>query len=226
MGKKKAKRVSIEQEYERYDIVSKDFYERIMLMMNGITEMKLKDLMMDVVHINKMKRHKLKFVLYTVPKGASRPRYRRMGNHIHTYVPNADSMNKFFRKYLIENFGSVDIIYTACRLKCKYYLPIPSSGMTKNEKILAEAEKILPLKKPDWDNLGKTTDIMNGSIWIDDSLVVKAVVEKFYSSKPRMEIIVQYDKDFDSEFNKKAIMKSKVFQEMKENGLIREYHEN
>lgn len=103
---------------------------------------------------------------------------------------------------------------------------MPSSGMTKNEKILAEAEKILPLKKPDWDNLGKTTDIMNGSIWIDDAIVVKATVEKYYSTKPRMEIIVQYDKTFDSEFNKKAILKSKTFKEMKDNGLIREYHEN
>lgn len=224
MGKKPTTLKGLKKEYEKYEPVSEDFYDRICTMMNGITETKLRDLMLQVVHINKTKTHKLKFILYTVPKGASRPRARRVGKHIQMYVPNADLMNRFFKEYLLKTFGSVHIVYTPCRIKCNYYLPIPS-GMTKNEKILAEAGKIQPISKPDWDNLGKTTDMLNGTVWIDDALVVKGTVEKFYSTKPRIEIIVKYDKSFDCEYNRKAVMKSKYFKEMMKNGLIQEYHE-
>lgn len=60
--------------------------------------------------------------------------------------------------------------------------------------------------------------MLNGTVWIDDALVVKGTVEKFYSTKPRIEIIVKYDKSFDCEYNRKAVMKSKYFKEMMKMG--------
>ena len=58
------------------------------------------------------------------------------------------------------------------------------------------------------DNLIKTyTDMLKGALLYDDSIIYKGVSEKYYSVKPRIEITIQYMTDFDSDFNKKKILK-------------------
>jgi Holliday junction resolvase RusA-like endonuclease len=48
---------------------------------------------------------------------------------------------------------------------------------------------IRPVKKPDWDNLGKiVSDALNKVAYHDDSAIVDAHVEKFYSDEPRVEV--------------------------------------
>ena len=49
-----------------------------------------------------------------------------------------------------------------------------------------EAGVILPITKPDWDNIGKiVSDALNGIAYRDDSQVVDSRVRKIYSNEPR-----------------------------------------
>lgn len=78
-----------------------------------------------------------------------------------------------------------------CALKVivRSYFPIPASFSIK-KKEQAEQGLIRPVVKPDWENLAKTLDGLNGIVWRDDSLVVHGVVHKWYSLRPRLRIEV------------------------------------
>lgn len=52
----------------------------------------------------------------------------------------------------------------------------------------AENGVIRPLTRPDVDNFAKVIDALNGIVWRDDSQVVEMIVEKFYSTRPRLEL--------------------------------------
>ena len=46
---------------------------------------------------------------------------------------------------------------------------------------------IRPIRKPDWDNVGKIIcDALNGIAYRDDAQIVDALVRKFYSDTPRV----------------------------------------
>ena len=50
----------------------------------------------------------------------------------------------------------------------------------------------LPSVKPDLDNYIKSlSDALNGVFWTDDSKICKLTAGKFYSQKPRIEVIVK-----------------------------------
>lgn len=70
------------------------------------------------------------------------------------------------------------------------YLGIPKDTSKKKRQLMLEG-KIRPAKKPDVDNLFKVVaDALNGIAYSDDKCIVDAQVRKFYSDKPRMEIIM------------------------------------
>lgn len=70
------------------------------------------------------------------------------------------------------------------------YVKIPKSA-TKARRTKMLSGEIRPTTKPDWDNLGKlVSDALNGIAYDDDKCVVDARVRKFYSDRPRTEVIV------------------------------------
>lgn len=68
------------------------------------------------------------------------------------------------------------------------YLPIPASW-PKRRQADARARVLRPTTKPDWDNIAKITDALNGVVWGDDASVVDGYVRKFYADEP--ELVVQ-----------------------------------
>lgn len=48
-----------------------------------------------------------------------------------------------------------------------------------------------PVMRPDWDNIGKTTDALNGVVWGDDAQVIDGRVIKAYGREPGVRVIVQ-----------------------------------
>ena len=81
--------------------------------------------------------------------------------------------------------------------------------MSLVNQVLAELGLIRPVKKPDFDNLAKTySDMTQGVLLFDDALIIEGISRKWYSCKPRIEITFKYMEDFDSDYNKKKILKT------------------
>lgn len=143
-----------------------------------------------------------------VPKPTPRPRMSTSGFHF--YVKNAAENRKLIRKYIERN-----IIYTRAEIDIKAYVPTPRSSMTNLEIYLAEAGLIAPMKDPDVDNLMKTyLDMAQGHLLLNDNVVTRGTLEKFFSLKPRLVIDIRYQDRFDSKYNKRRVENSKKYQDM------------
>lgn len=71
------------------------------------------------------------------------------------------------------------------------FFGIPKSKSKKIKQKMLEG-KIRPTKKPDYDNVMKiVTDSLNDVAYKDDVQVVDAQCRKFYSDRPRVEIIIR-----------------------------------
>ena len=157
----------------------------------------------EIDRIKKIKWKTVKYVIYFIPKASPRPRSSLNG---HFYVKGASDNKKFFKNFYKETLN-IPIIDTPCKFYCDSYLPTPSD-MSLINQVLAELGLIRPVKKPDFDNLAKTySDMTQGILLYDDSLIIEGVSRKFYSCKPRIEITFKYMESYDSDYNKKRIFK-------------------
>ena len=139
------------------------------------------------------------FTIFMLPKASPRPRYSSKGHMF--YVKGASDNKKIFQEAIKDS--DFPIINTPMKFCCTSYLPIPNT-MKKHEKILAEMGLIRPISKPDFDNLAKTySDMIQGTVMTDDALIVEGISRKYYSCKPRIEIIIEYMDEIDSDYNKK-----------------------
>ena len=78
-------------------------------------------------------------------------------------------------------------------LNLRIYRSIPKS-MSKKNRLLAEEGKLLPVTKPDMDNIIKSVfDALNDVIWHDDSQVVELICSKGYSNTPRIEVEIEWE---------------------------------
>jgi len=192
----------LEREYnEQYGDIPYDNNGRLSYLLNNIS-IKNKDIFNEINRVKSIKWKKEKFIIYLLPKATPRP---RMGKGGIFYVKGAKDNKKLFEKYII-NFD-IPLITTPIKFTSISYLPIPSS-MKSYEKVLAELGYIRPTSKPDFDNLAKAyCDMLQDTLIYDDALVVEGISKKYYSVKPRIEITIEYMEDYDSEFNKKKILK-------------------
>lgn len=192
----------LEKEYSKlYGDISYDYMERIDSIIPHITKRNKLKVFDEIKRILNIKWKKLDFTIFILPKGTPRPRSGKFG----FYVKGASDHKKFFREFTKNK--ELPIISTPTRFYATVYLPIPNS-MNPVEKILCEMGFGSPIAKPDWDNLAKTyCDMIQDIILDDDSLIVKGVLEKRYSLKPRIEIHIEYMEDFDINFNKKKIQR-------------------
>lgn len=75
------------------------------------------------------------------------------------------------------------------RVFIRAFMPTPQAiAKHKTKGPLAESGSLRPVTKPDVDNFAKVIDALNGIVWPDDNQVVSLTVEKFYSSRPRLEM--------------------------------------
>ena len=132
------------------------------------------------------------FVIHAAPTGKARPRVTSHG----TYTPKKTKDYERFvaKEYLMQCAGSY-FGYLPVSVTITAYYPIPKSASKKNRQLMLE-RKIRPTKKPDWDNIGKiVADSLNGVAYRDDSQVVDALVRKYYSETPRVEVIITDEDD-------------------------------
>ena len=198
--------LKIEKEYNKlFGDIPKDYEGRLEYLINRMDLSRLKEPVYKYMKkIRDIRWKEISYTIYLLPQATPRPRSGRNGIF---YVKGAKDNKKLFQKYLIDQ--DIDLITTPCKFTCINYFPIPNS-MTNIEKIAAELGLIRPISKPDWDNVGKTyCDMIQDLIIYDDSLIIEGVSKKFYSIKPRIEITISYMEDYDSNYNKKKIIKQK-----------------
>ena len=191
-----------EKEYlEEFGEVPKDFIGRLdyILKDTNLKRCKLK-IYDEINRITSIKWNKLSYTIYLLPKATPRP---RMGNRGVFYVKGSKNNKKIMEKFIKEQ--DITLITTSVKFTCTTYYPIPKS-MNPMEKILSELGFIRPISKPDWDNVAKAyCDMIIGYLIYDDSQIIEGSSSKFYSSKPRIEIEIEYMDDYDSNFNRKKM---------------------
>lgn len=194
---------------DEYGKVSNDHLERIYNFLDGINERQLVGIRNDIENNLNTKWKTISFIFYFIPKATPRARLSGFGKHF--YVADAMNNRKLMEKFVKQELSDFKVITTACKFYCDCYFPIPKT-MNKSEKLRAELKLVNNLTKPDWDNLGKTySDMIQNTIIMDDSLIIEGSVRKFYSSKPRIEITIEYADRYDSKYNMKNITRRKQY---------------
>ena len=129
------------------------------------------------------------FTVYGQPTGKARVRVTKWGS----YTPEVT--------VLYENLIKVEYA-RQCKsymfdkglplsLAVRAYYTIPASASNKRKELM-RAHQLRPLTKPDWDNVGKSIgDALNKIAFHDDAQIVCAIVQKFYSDQPRIEITIE-----------------------------------
>ena len=137
---------------------------------------------------------KSRFTVNGEPVGKGRPRFSRMANgRTITRTPEATVayeqlvVCEYRKQCGSARFDDEDRI----SIKVVAYFAIPTSA-SKNKRRDMENGIIRPAKKPDADNILKIVcDALNTVAYKDDTQIVDAIVTKYYSDKPRIEVTMQ-----------------------------------
>lgn len=156
--------------------------------------------------LSQMEFFDLDLILFEVPEGTPRPRFRMVtpknypgeavmnSAYVHVYSLTGAEDNKYMRRLV--DTGEIaqlnNLICTPCVIDINTFFRTPSS-YNREDTILAEIGVHRPVFKPDFDNLAKKyCDMFNLNVWLDDAFVVDGSVHKYYSVLPRIEIHLRY----------------------------------
>ena len=196
---------------KEYAKIPDDMFSRLLDLASGMTTKNINDFNINAKNNLETKWNEIKFIFFFIPKATPRARFTRFGGHF--YVSDAQNNQKLMKDFCKEQLKDFKMIATPCKFYCDLYFPTPK-GMNKEEKLRAELKLIRHMKKPDWDNIGKTySDMIQNTIILDDSLIIDAGVSKYYSTKPRVEITIMYADRYDSKYNEKCIKNKKIYKD-------------
>lgn len=129
----------------------------------------------------------IRFEIPGEPIAKARPRVTKWGVHTPEKTKNYEVLVK--ELYAI-NHGQT-MLEGELGIRLKLYFQIPKSASKKKKQLMMDQE-LRPTKKPDLDNCMKSiTDALNGLAYKDDSQIVSATIEKYYSDIPRAEVEIK-----------------------------------
>ena len=210
--------------YEKYALIPDDLEERLSWMYDkfNINDRKAQMILNAKQTImNELRYTDFKIVLHEEPAGTPRPRFRLVnrynlaneamnnGQFVKVYSITGAEDRRFMRQLITsgELNEFQELLYTPCRVEYSAYVKTPSNFNT-TQIFLAEIGLERPINKPDWDNIGKKySDMMNGNIWLDDTLVIDGSIHKFYSIKPRVEINLSFANILYNKYQYKSTIK-------------------
>ena len=138
--------------------------------------------------------NQIELIVYGSPVAQGRPRFSRQGGFVKAYDPiQSKSYKQLIRLELQPLLSDPDFtpIDKACCLNLKVFRAIPNSFSKKKREAAINGE-IRPTTKPDTDNYVKgVLDALNGTILKDDSVVCEIFARKFYSERPRIEVVLE-----------------------------------
>ena len=127
----------------------------------------------------------IQFTIDGPPYGKGRPRFTRTG---HTYTP--DKTAQYERRVILAYKSQARGQRLSGPIEAAIYTtfgPVKSDSIRMWAKKLAGA--VLPVKKPDCDNIAKTVlDALNGVAYDDDCQIVALHVYKLYGETPRVTV--------------------------------------
>lgn len=139
----------------------------------------------------------IKLVIYGEPVPQGRPKFARIGNHVHAYDPqkskNYKQLVRYWATQYIKKIDGFKPLENALCVDITFHLSIPSSW-SKKKRIEAANGLIRPISRNagDADNLFKSLDALNGLLWVDDSIITDLHIRKRYTAElARTEIIVK-----------------------------------
>ena len=126
------------------------------------------------------------FTVLGEPVGKARQRVTRFG----TYTPEATTMyenlikTEYRRQCRDHRFDDKQPL--RIEIRAEYLIPATASKVKRAAMLRGE---IRPMKKPDWDNVGKVvSDALNKLAYRDDTQIVDCTVRKFYSDRPKITV--------------------------------------
>jgi len=124
------------------------------------------------------------------PVGKGRPRFKRMGNFVQTYTPTATADYEKLVRLRFQNAGGV---ITDKPVKVEVVaLFAPPKSTRKRDRIEMLANRILPVKKPDCDNIAKIVlDALNKIAYKDDAQVAELSVKKRYAAAAKVFVHIE-----------------------------------
>ncbi len=126
------------------------------------------------------------------PFGKQRHRTMRAGKFNREYTPKETINYEMLVRelFVVGHPGFVPVSGPLQRIVMACY-SIPQS-LNKKKRALMLAGQILPDKKPDDDNILKIVgDALNGIAYVDDKQFADSRIIKWYSDRPRLEIIIK-----------------------------------
>lgn len=138
--------------------------------------------------------NQIELIVYGNPVAQGRPRFSRQGGFVKTYDPIKSKTYKALIRLELQPLLS-DPAFTpidkACCLNLKVFRAVPKS-FSKKKREEALLGYIRPTTKPDTDNYVKgVLDALNGTVLKDDSVVYEIFARKFYSERPRIEVVLE-----------------------------------
>jgi Holliday junction resolvase RusA-like endonuclease len=126
----------------------------------------------------------MKLTIPGEPTAKQRARHGKFGTYTPEKTVNYETLVK--QLYIQQNFAKQ--LEGQLKLTANAYFSIPKS-VSKTARAAMIVGILRPTKKPDWDNVGKIlSDALNKLAYGDDSQIVSASVEKWYSENPRIEV--------------------------------------
>jgi Holliday junction resolvase RusA-like endonuclease len=122
------------------------------------------------------------------PKGKGRPRFVRATGRAYTPQKTA-SYEACLQHEAALAMVNRPRIEGAVRVQVSAYFAVPQSWSAK-QRDAALSGVIRPTKRPDWENVAKMLDALNGVVWRDDAQIVSGLIEKYFSDRPRLSVQV------------------------------------
>lgn len=123
------------------------------------------------------------------PMGKERVRVRRATGHLYTPERTLSYEARVAQAGQLA-MGDRPLYDGPMSVVIEVYYPVAKSK-PKNWLMRALAGIFRPVKKPDWDNVGKIcSDALNMIVWVDDAQIVDGRVIKWYSANPRTVISI------------------------------------
>ena len=131
----------------------------------------------------------LRFTVPGEPVAKGRPRFTGTGR---SYTPaKTKKFENLVRLAYSMQYPDRDPAEGAIELTVRAYFSIPKSW-SKKKQAEAATEQMKKISKPDLDNCLKAVqDGLNGVAWKDDAQVADTHTSKRYSTRPRVDIIIE-----------------------------------